>query len=119
MQYIGPDYDAANGIILPGLSNVLFPRSMTSGQITELLAFFPYLQPYFGTGTNDNGGGGGGGNGGNGGNGGGTIVLPTAEEMLDTWKRHFEPCLRASSHFDAKKLGEMEADRLLYIKTKK
>ena len=67
MQYIGPDYDAANGIILPGLSNVLFPRNMTSGQITELLAIFPHLQPYFGTGTNDNGGGGG--NGGNNGTG--------------------------------------------------
>ena len=66
MQYVGPDYDNASGIILPGLNNVLFPRGMTSGQITELLAFFPHLQPYFGTGTNDNGGGGNGGNNGTG-----------------------------------------------------
>lgn len=55
MKYIGPDYEAEAGIILPGLTRNLQPRQMTDVQILDLLSIFPYLSPYFETGgTNTN-----------------------------------------------------------------
>ena len=57
MQYIGPDYNEAYGIVLPGTDNALNPRLMTDGQIAELLQYYPFLTPYFGAGSNTGGGG--------------------------------------------------------------
>ena len=68
MKYIGPDYSAVNGIILPGTDKAAFPRTMTDSQIAEFLAYYPQLLPYFTEGSN-NGDTGGGGNGGNNGTG--------------------------------------------------
>jgi hypothetical protein len=58
MKYIGPDYNEAYGIVLPGTDNALNPRIMTDSQIAELLQYYPFLRPYFGAGSNTGGGGG-------------------------------------------------------------
>lgn len=47
MRFIGPDYNQADGIILPGLDAIIRPRTMSDAEIMNLINNFPFLAPYF------------------------------------------------------------------------
>lgn len=61
MKYVGPKYIETDGILLPYMSNILYPAAMTDADISNLLAIEPRLSLYFDpNATNPNGTGSGG-----------------------------------------------------------